>query len=110
MSGGGGGGYVGGGDGGRSGGGGSDDCDIVEKVPLNSPKKAVLATLKVGQDLDVVLVNKSLVARDKAGHDAGSLTPRSLARLIACIEEGNEYLAAVVKVVGGACEVEIRRK
>ena len=106
MSGGGGGGYVGDGAGGGSG----DDCDIVEKVPLNSPKKTVLATLKVGDDLDVVLVSKSLIARSKAGNDAGSLTPKSLARLIACIEKGNDYVASVVKVVGGACEVEIRRK
>lgn len=110
MSGGGGSGYVGSSSGGGVGGNGSDDCDIVEKVPLNSPKKAVTVKLTVGDNLDVVLVGKSLVARNEDGNDAGSLTPRSLARLIACIEKGTGYVAAVVKLAGGACEVEIRRK
>jgi hypothetical protein len=104
MSGGGGGGYVGGGTSSGA------SCNIVERVPLNSPKPAVVSRLRVGDELDVILQAKSLIARAQIHGPAGSLTPKSLALLIDCIENGNEYIAKVIKLSGGACEVEIRPK
>jgi hypothetical protein len=104
MSGGGGSGYVGGGS------SAGTSCNIVEAVPLNSPKASVISKLKVGDELDVVLQVKSLIARAQSHGAAGSLTPKSLAALIECIEKGHEYIAKVIKLSGGACEVEIRPK
>ncbi len=102
------------------GGGGSgssdsaSDCDIVERVPLNSPQPAGLAHLKPGMTLDVVLTKgppQSLVATIQGtGQVAGSLTPKSLVRLLQCIKSGNVYVAGVVTVKGGFVEVEIRRQ
>jgi hypothetical protein len=102
------------------GGGGSgssdsaSDCDIVERVPLNSPKPSGLAQLKPGATLDVVLTPgppQSLVAKIRnTGQVAGSLTPKSLVRLLQCIKAGNIYVADVIAVKGGFVEVEIRRQ
>lgn len=90
------------------------DCDIAERVPLNSPQPAVLAKLKAGMTLDVALTQgppQSLVAQiQKSGEIAGSLTPKSLARLLQCMRSGNVYIADVVTVKGGLVEVEIRRQ
>jgi hypothetical protein len=69
-----------------------------------------VSKLKVGEELEVHLQGKSLIARTLSHEAAGSLTPKSLATLIECIAKGNEYIAKVIKVSGGACEVEIRPK
>jgi hypothetical protein len=92
----------------------SSDCEIVERVPLNSPQSAVVTHLRVGLVLDVVLLKgppQSLVAQiPNAGQVAGSLTPKSLVRLLRCIREGNVYVADVLAIKGGFVEVEIRRQ
>lgn len=84
------------------------DCDIVEVVPLNSPKAPIVAKLKLGDKLSVEIVGGSVVARDSAKNIAGSLTPRRLADLIACINKGREYVAIVRSLKGALCEVEVR--
>jgi hypothetical protein len=87
------------------------DCKIIEKTILNSPNKAVLGQLKVGDDLDVLLqANNVLVAQPKSGPPAGSLTPARLADLIDCMTRGFKYRAIVQKISGGRCDVEIRPK
>ena len=89
----------------------ASDCRIVERVILNSPNPQVLATLRQGDELDVVLAGNALVAQPKAGPPpAGALTPARLADLIDCINRGHEYKAIVQKVGGGRCDVEIRPK
>lgn len=85
------------------------DCNIVERVPLNSPQAAVLAVLQVGTVLDVEVVTPGplLVAKHK-GQIAGSLTPQTLLDLLDCIAKGRVYVAQVVLIRGGLCEVEVR--
>lgn len=98
-----------GGGGGGGGGGGSagGDCNIVERVPLNSPKAAVIARLKVSDELNVEQRGASVVAL--SGTDiAGSLTPRRLDELIECMNQGRQYVAVVLTIRGALCEVEIR--
>ena len=85
------------------------NCNIVERVPLNSAQPAVVPKLKVGYVLDVVLQQGTLLAKHQ-GAIAGSLTPESLLDLIECIADGNVYGASVVRIQGALCEVEIRRK
>lgn len=88
---------------------GTGDCNIVERVALNSPKPAVVGALKVGDVLAVTENAGSLVASSSKGI-AGALTPRRLLDLLDCISRGHEYVAVVAKLKGGLCEVEIRPK
>ena len=88
----------------------SGDCNIVERTPLNSPKPNVLQQLKKGDVLDVQpsADKRSIVARKEEVGIAGSLTPRRLAELLECIEQGRKYKATVLELRGAFCEVEIR--
>ncbi len=85
-----------------------DNCDIVETTTLSSPKPEVIATLAVGDLLDVSLSDRVLLAVTSAGEVAGSLTPPALADLLRCIGTGHSYVAEVTTLSGGRCEVRIR--
>lgn len=94
------------------GGGTSDDCAIVESTVVNSPSAVVLPQITAGMTLAVESSTqngrKILVAKTKAGVTVGSLTPRRLTDLLACIDRGNSYIAVVTSRTGGKCGVEIR--
>lgn len=105
------------GSGGGGGGGGSQrkDCSsLYIKTYLNSPKPAVLKTLKKNDELNVTLsgtgANKVVQASTKAGAVAGSITGADLADLIACLQKGYKFVAVVEAVSGGSCEVTVRPK
>jgi hypothetical protein len=97
--------------GGTGGGGDGDDpCNIVEIVPLNSPQPAVVATLSVGDVLDVNLNRQGanpVLEVLANGHRAGALTHRNHVRIITCIDAGRTYRAVVVSIRGGSVEVRI---
>jgi hypothetical protein len=114
----------GGGGGGVGGGGGrelppgkpDDNCDKLD-VPtlLNSPVPKVVATLKKGDQLDVVLKKTGNLARleavDAQGKVAGSLTPNELLQIVRCIENGHEYVAILTAdPAGGATKLRIQSK
>lgn len=84
-----------------------DVCNIVERVPLNSPQAAVVSRLKEGQQLTVEQRHGVVVALEGA-NVAGSLTPRRLVELIDCMNQGRQYIAVVLAIRGALCEVEIR--
>jgi hypothetical protein len=95
----------------------SDDCDIVERTPLNSVQATAAAHVVVGTRLDVEVVQQNgrpvLVAKFPpnvhGGAIVGSLTPPSLADLLQCIAKGRFYVAEVVEIQPGALiRVEIR--
>ena len=90
-----------------------DKCDISARVPINSPIPKVVKTLQVGDELDVELrkdgSKKIVAAVTRSGEVAGSLTPRQLADLIECLENGVRYTARVSKIDSGFCEVDLRR-
>lgn len=93
----------------------SDDvpsCDsIFEKTILNSPQAAVLAKLKKGDVLKILIHEtdgrKSLVAVFN-GEIAGSITSASLSTIKNCMDQGYTYIAIVDSVDGGRCTVLIR--
>lgn len=105
------GGKPGSGGGGGEGGGANDPCDIHEAATLNSPNRKVVATLRSGDVLDVVLrpgPPRQLVAEHN-GSVAGSITSPQSTRIIQCINrDGRRYVAEVTSVRGGICRVEIR--
>lgn len=106
-----------GGGGGRtdvgSGEGFPDECSSVDvETPLNSPKAAVVKSIQKGDVLEVDVIEtpskkKSLVAKDKNGQVAGSLTPPIFLTLISCIEKGYEYIAIVLAPPDGG-DVRVR--
>lgn len=96
-----------------TGAGGPDKCAISEKTVLNSPDQSVIATLKVGDALEVRLETtprKRLVAVAGGNKIAGSITSARLVDFIECIEAGSEYMADVLSIQGGRVEIEIRPK
>lgn len=110
---GGGGGPLGGGGGAGDGGGGdnADQCAIAQRAPLNSPVPAVVATLTVGRELDVVLTSpggRAVLEVRQDGAVAGALTHRGHLTLIRCIENGWSYKAVVTNVSGGLVELRIQ--
>jgi hypothetical protein len=102
---------------GGGGGGGGDvpplNClEIIVVTTLNSPVPSVLATLHIGDFLDIVLKpqggNPVVVAQTAGADVAGSITSDVLPSLIRCITDGFRYNARVLEIDGGRCRVQIR--
>ena len=100
-----------------SGGGGRTtdkvDCStLVLKTHLNSPKAAVLKTLKKGSKLSIQLESHGgktiVVAKASQGQAAGSITGAGLASLINCLQNGFSFHAVVISLAGGGCEVSVQ--
>jgi hypothetical protein len=93
--------------------GGGDPCDLVQTAPLNSPQRAVISTLNIGDRLDVVLTGSPprqiLQVRTTAGGVAGSLTHRGHLQIIDCINQGHSYEAIVVSLSGAFVTVRVQR-
>jgi hypothetical protein len=73
----------------------------------------VIGALAIGDELAVRFEAgppQRLVAETAAHEVAGSITSPAMVRLITCIQKGNEYVARVMKLSGGACTIDIRRK
>jgi hypothetical protein len=103
----------GGGGGGGGGGvnGGTDCASFFARTSLNSPDPVVLPDLKSNDILELQMPDPAIpriIAVAPDGRTAGSITMGRQAALAACIREGFEYVARVVAVSGGNCEVEIR--
>lgn len=97
---------------GGPGGDGSDPCNVTETTVLNSPSKAVIATLKPGDLLSVTFVGgppQQLLAQVN-GVTAGSLTSPSMLQIINCINLGRAYEAEVILVLGAMCQVRVQPK
>lgn len=97
--------------GGGSGGGDPDQCAIAQRAPLNSPVPAVVATLRVGEELDIVLATSSgrpILEVRKGGSVAGALTHRGHLTLIRCIGDGWTYKAIVTSISSGLVELRIQ--
>lgn len=103
----------GGGSYGGGGGGGPDEgvnCNSLRfRTSLNSPVPAVIATLKVKDELTLAQkkADGPLLAIAPSGAVAGSIAGSLLLQLLRCMEEGHGYKAVVIKVTGGNVEVEI---
>lgn len=94
-------------------GGGKDPCDIRVETTLNSPDPVVLRGLSEGDALTVVLASQPptrVVALTDSGQIAGSVTAPVLPRLIQCLQSGNSYVAHVLVVREGTCDVLIQRQ
>lgn len=93
-------------------GGNVDSCAIEEVTSLNSVNPAALRGIRAGVVLDVAFIPgpSRLVAQDAAGNIVGSITSRSMLQFIQCIQSGRQYVAEVLGVHGGTCNVKVRLK
>lgn len=86
-------------------------CDrLVIETQLSSPQPGVVATLQVGDVLEVALQQSGAVAVVVAlrnGVIAGGIAATSLNQLRECIEGGTIYEATVISVNGGQIRVRI---
>lgn len=106
----------GGGGGGFTGGDeGALDCNIVERVSLASPNKAVISGLKRDDKLKVELRSKNkrdyVAALDQNDEVAGAIILSSVKRtndLIECLRQKTRYIATVLSINGAVCVVEVR--
>jgi hypothetical protein len=98
--------------GGGGGGIGSDDpCSIDEVTSLNSVSPAALRATRPGTVLEVSFVSgppQRLVAQDSTGQIVGSITSRSMLQIIECIQGGRQYVAEVLAIQGGSCQVRVK--
>ena len=100
---------------GGGGGGGVDtpvfDCaDLVIDTQISSPKPAVIATLKVGDLLEVATQNSAgavVVVLLHKGKVAGGLASPQLHRLRECLNSGTQYRAEVKSINAGQVRVRV---
>lgn len=98
-------------EGGNGGGTPGDPCVIDEVTSLNSVSPAALRNVGVGALLDVMFIAgppQRLVVQNNTGQIAGSLTSRSMLQIIECIQSGRRYVAEVLGIQGGSCQVRVR--
>lgn len=99
--------------GGSGGGGGYDDapCERVRfEAQITSPQAPVVATISVGDVLDVIIAtmqNVLVVQVLKNGQVAGGLAGPDASRLRNCMEQGYSYRAVVLSVLGGQVRVRV---
>lgn len=104
------------GSGGGGGGGGGGEapppaCDtLVFVAQLVSTVPAVVAALKMGDVLDVVLAimkGQTIVQVLQNGQVAGGLTGLDANRLRNCMDDGHQYKATVLTINGGQVRVRV---
>ena len=100
-----------------TGGGGTTQgtaCEsLARRVPLNSPNPSVIATLTVGDELDVRLVvvgeRRRIEVVTQQGETAGAITFDGMAQWLDCLARGFRYIAIVqTRGEGAMCIVELR--
>lgn len=102
----------GGADSNGGGSGGIDPCDIAAITNLNSPNPNVIRGLQAGDKLQIDLRTgppRLLLAVTATGQTAGSITSPQMATIIQCILQGVNYVADVISVRGGICQVRVHR-
>lgn len=104
------------GNGGDFGGGGGTPAFNCSKVSIKtniiSPDAAVLATVSVGDILQVSLQTATgpLIATTSKGKVLGAIFAKDPTSLIGCINAGNSYKAEVLKISGGDVQILITNR
>lgn len=91
----------------------SSPCERVNfRATINSPQPAVIASLKLGDSLDVALQTTptTVIVVLHDGLVAGSLAGTGVMQLISCIQNGFTYEATVVAINGANCTVQVTPK
>jgi hypothetical protein len=97
----------------RGSGSSSSNCNnIAVKGTVSSPDPAVLATLTVGDKVDIIVRTTTgpLQAVTKDARVLGSVLVASANTIIECIAEGNSFEGTITLIRGGHCELLITNK
>jgi len=89
----------------------NENCEnLVINTNLRSPQANTIQNLKKGDILIIQVASDQgpLQAFDNAGNLAGNIISREQAKLMACIIAGTEYVAEVLSVENGQCDIQIR--
>jgi hypothetical protein len=100
------------GDGGGGGPAGGAPCDITSAGTLRSPNPNIVGSLKQNDRLGVEIVTTGGVRVLRAVHNgasAGVIDCPAEREIIRCIESGNSYVAAILRVQGGAVSLVVER-
>lgn len=92
--------------------GGAQCQDINTITTVASPDPKVLATINVGDYLDIILRTPTgpIIAVTRTGGVLGAILIVNIAQLINCINEGSEYQGRVRSIEGGDCKILITSK
>lgn len=91
----------------------NENCeDLVINTNLASPQPEVLALLNVGDELTIYAASDQgpIQALNSSGDVAGSIVSREQIRLLNCINQGIQYIAEVLSLDQGQCQVQIKVK
>lgn len=86
------------------------DCSHLTFVTnLASPVPNVVAKLHKGSELTIQYNgdDQPVLALTSSGETAGSIVGALLGFMTGCIENGYEYVAKVVEIDGGRCQLEV---
>ena len=84
--------------------------DLVIVANLASPQVAVIDGLNEGDILTIVAASDQgpVQALNEQNQVAGTIFTREQVRLLNCINAGNVYIAEVLSIDNGQCQVQIR--
>jgi hypothetical protein len=88
-----------------------DSCnELTINTQIATPQAEVIATLSVGDLLTIQISSDQHTVQilDINGKVAGNVISSKLIRLINCINNGTIFIAEVLSVDGGACEIQVR--
>lgn len=77
---------------------------------INLAPTSVLATVGVGDRVQLYVISHTLLVRNTAGEDIGQIEPRLANRLINFMESGNRYAAAILAMENGQVRLIIREE
>ena len=77
---------------------------------LTGPVASAIAILNIGDELDVELISPSLQIFNANGVLVGSLLTLHRESIIKCINKGVHFIAIVIKINGGNCDIRIKAK
>jgi len=77
---------------------------------INLAQPSVLATVGVGDRVQLYVIGHTLLVRNTAGEDIGQVEPRLANRLINFMEGGNRYAAAILAMEPGQVRLIIREE
>jgi hypothetical protein len=100
---------------GSNGGGGYDpispkDCNTLSiYTQLASPDPSLVGKLKTGEILMIRLIPPTgpVQVINNSNETVGAILSKDVAKLIECISDGHEFLAKVLDIKGGNCQVLI---
>ena len=88
----------------------NDDCQgLVINTNLSTPQAAIISNLKSGEILSIHAASEQgpIQAITEDGIVAGTIISREQVRLLSCINKGTNFIAEVLLVKNGQCQVQI---